>query len=146
MRRGQGEEGEKEVGVKSGWFLGGEKQDGWAEGEERESKGQVREHFPFHPPLLPAFLSSSCEGQAWRGCGLALRLCTAPCGASHRNPINHWSRSLTPGHKDPTHCVHLHMQTHKHVAKLHFCWWKKKRASEGTEISERFHRSTRNYS
>lgn len=86
-------------------------------GEERESKGQRGNIFP-STLLLPAFLFSSCEGQAWRGCGLAQWLCTAPCGASHRNPINHWSRSLTPGHKDPTHtaaytctCQHTNIMT-----------------------------------
>lgn len=85
-------------------------------GEEGESKGQQGNIFP-PPSLLPAFLFSRCEGQAWRGCGLAQWLCMAPCGASHRNPINHRSRSLTPGHKDPTRWLHsiLHMQTHTHT-------------------------------
>lgn len=80
-----------------------EKQDGWAEGRKERVKDSEGIFSPPPPPLLPASLFSSCERQAWRGCGLAQRLCTAPCGASHRNPINHWSRSLTPGHKDPTH-------------------------------------------
>lgn len=82
--------------------FGREKQDGWAQWRKERVKDSEGIFSP-PPSLFPASLFSSCEGQAWRGCGLAQRLCTAPCSASHRNPINHWSRSLTPGHKDPTH-------------------------------------------
>lgn len=114
--------------------------------KERESKGQRGKKFFPPPSLLPPSRLSllSCEGQAWRGCGLAQRLCTAPCGASHRNPINHWSRSLTPGHKDPTrrlHCIHLHMKTCKHNECLHICRVhvrkKKERKPKGKRERER---------
>lgn len=47
-----------------------EKQDGWAEGRKERVKDSERIFSP-PPSLLPAFLFPSCEGQAWRGCGLA---------------------------------------------------------------------------
>lgn len=116
---------------------------GWmGRGEERErAKGQRGNIFSL---CSPSFLFSSCEGQAWRGCGLAQRLCTAPRGASHRNPINHWSRSLTPGHKDLTHThtrTHAHTHTHptcQHTNRMSTCMFARAcKASEEKQNAKR---------
>lgn len=70
LNRGQGpterERREKWVGVvvKVDGFRR-EKQDGWAEGRKERVKDREGIFSP-PPSLLPAFLFSSCEGQAWR--------------------------------------------------------------------------------
>lgn len=71
LNRGQGpaEKREEGVVVKVDSFKRG-KQDGWAEGRKERVKDSEGIFSP-PPSLLPAFLFSSCEGQAWRGCGLA---------------------------------------------------------------------------
>lgn len=120
---GERERTERTVGVSCKSRFRREKQDGWAEGRTeraRDSEGIFSTPASHLSRPLPF---SSCEGQAWRGCGPAQRLCAAPRGASHRNPINHWSRSLTPGHKDPTRRLSLHTLANKQTSRMlmHAC-------------------------
>lgn len=52
---------------------GEKKEDGWAEGRKERVKDNEGKKFSPPPSLLPPSRLSllSCEGQAWRGCGLA---------------------------------------------------------------------------